>query len=355
MRLLHITATHLNSVGGIPVVLRDLVNAQNQIDGFEARVLSLKANITEINSVFFDKLDGSFKKYIDSYQPDVVIFHSHYYFEYLYCYNYLLKKHIPYFIEPHGSFSIEGLKKSKFKKLISNNILLRRYMNRAKGYVFLSNSELDNSRFRTSSDIIIPNGITYEEYDKTFRDNSFNTFYYIGRYDIKEKGLNSLFDALDILEKEGCHIRFNLYGKGSKREKKYISSRIKRYEVVEVIERGPIYGDEQRRELEQYGIMILTSRHEGFPMTVLEAWKYGNPCLLSPGTNVANEAVKNCVGWKTELNSEDIAASIKKAAKDYMERRNEYIVSCKRYVRKNYCWYKIATESYDTIMKSLEK
>ena len=56
MRILHITATHLDNAGGVPVVLRDLVNAQNKIEGFTARVLSINADISTIESKYFDFL-----------------------------------------------------------------------------------------------------------------------------------------------------------------------------------------------------------------------------------------------------------------------------------------------------------
>jgi len=265
----------------------------------------------------------------------------------------LVKKKIPYYIEPHGSFGKAALEKSKFKKKIANKLIFNSFIENAHGYIFLNNSEKEDSQFRTPFDIVLPNGINVNENDQKYNSDNGWFFYYIGRYDIVHKGLDYLFDALDILEKEGISIRVNLYGKGNKSEEEYVNSRLLRYKKLNVKNCGPIYGDEQSKVLKSCGIMLLTSRYEGFPMTVLEAWKYGNPCILSPGTNVVDEAVKNSVGWKTELNSEDIATSIKKAARDYMERQNEYILCCKNYVRKTYCWDKIATESYDTFRKSL--
>lgn len=66
MKLLHITATHLNPAGGIPVVLKNLVEAQNQIKGFEARVLSLKAGTNNMHSSFFDILGNEkIKEYLE--------------------------------------------------------------------------------------------------------------------------------------------------------------------------------------------------------------------------------------------------------------------------------------------------
>ena len=350
MKLLHITATHLSLAGGIPVVLRDLVEAQNNIEDFEARVLSVKASTSEMKSTFFDTLsETSFEEYINRYLPDVVIFHSHYYFEYLNLYKLLLKKNIPYFIEPHGSFGKAALQKSKYKKLIANKVILRMFMRRAKGYIFLNESEKKDAQFHTNNDIIIPNGIVEREIKPLCADNKECSFYFIGRYDINHKGLDYLFDALDILENKGVSIIFNLYGKGNESEEQYINSRISKYKAVQIKNCGAIYGEAQSKELEQCGIMVLTSRYEGFPMTVLEAWKYGNPCLVTPGTNVYKEVASNGLGWAVELSVQHIADMIVKAQNDYNLNKKQYIIACKNYVKNNYSWKSLAKLSFDAL------
>lgn len=350
MKLLHITATHLNLAGGIPVVLRDLVAAQNKIDGFEARVLSIKADPVEMHSDYFDQLVGSsFEEYIENYKPNVVIFHSHYYFEYIKLYKSLIRRKIPYFIEPHGSFGKAALQKSKHKKIVANQILLRPFMGHAKGYIFLNESEKEDAQFRTENDIVIPNGIDDSVTDKGLELKESWNFYFIGRFDVSHKGLDYLFDALDILEVERFPIHLKMYGKGTDEEIKYVNTRISKYQTVDVKNCGPIYAEEQAKALEQCGIMILTSRYEGFPMTVLEAWKYGNPCLVTPGTNVANEVSEHGLGWKTELNVAGIADCIEKAMEEYSNGRQIYIDKCKKYVLSNYGWDVIARRSYDQI------
>lgn len=350
MKLLHITATHLNFSGGIPVVLRDLVNAQNEIMGFEARVLSVKAEVSQMSSPYFDCLgDWSFESYIHSICPDVVIFHSHYYLEYLKLYKTLIKLGIPYFIEPHGSFGEEALTKSKYKKLIANNLILRSFMKNAKGYIFLNESEKAGSKYHTLFDLVIPNGINTDEIVAKYVSQDDWSFYFIGRFDINHKGLDYLFDALDVLEQKGESIRLELYGTGSKESIDYIHNRIKDYRCLKVTNCGPIYGEEQRKLLEKRGVMILTSRYEGFPMTVLEAWKYGNPCLVTVGTNVMDEVTSQGLGWGTVLNSCAIADAILRAQKEYAGRKEEYIWTCKNYVKNTYSWDLIARISYDRL------
>ena len=347
IRLLHITATHLNPAGGIPVVLRELVQAQNRIEGFEAKVLSLKADITAMKSEYFDSLGHtSFVEYVDRHKPNIVIFHSHYYIEYIKLYKTLRKKKIPYLIEPHGSFGKAALQKSKLKKQIANSIVLRPFLYHAYGFIFLNEMEKADAQFRTSHDIIIPNGIETDRIEKEFCPQKPWSFYYIGRFDVNHKGLDYLFNALEILDKQGEEISVKLYGTGIDEEVEYVNNRINKFHSVSVVNCGPVYGDDQVKALEQCGIMLLTSRYEGFPMTVLEAWRYGNPCLVTPGTNVSNEIVENRLGWKTELNAEDIASTIKEARNEYALELKKYIITCKCYVIENYSWTEIAKKSY---------
>lgn len=352
MRLLHITATHLNPAGGIPVVLRKLVIAQNEIEGFDARVLSVKASVDRCDCIFFDFLeDRTLDDYIEKFVPDVVIFHSHYCFRYIKLYKVLIKKKIPYLIEPHGSFGKEAIKKSRIKKTLANTLIFKQFINRAKAFVFLNEIERKDALYQTDRDLVIPNGITTDKINyRVERKNSFR-LYFIGRYDIHHKGLDCLFDALDILEKKQQHITVELYGTGSEAELSYINKRIKRYNSLTVMDRGAIYNSEQKETLEQHGVMILTSRYEGFPMTVLEAWGYGNPCLVTPGTNMSEETQENSLGWRVDLSAESIADGILSAKNDYEKNGEQYAKNCKEYVTKNYSWQKIAMKSYKELKK----
>lgn len=343
MKLLHVTATHLNPSGGIPVVLRELVASQNAITGFESRVLSLKADVTEMNSLLFDYLgDNTFDDYIDNYSPDVVIFHSHYYIEYIPLSYKLSKRSIPYYLEPHGSFGQAALQKSKFKKKIANSTVFLPLIRNAYGYIFLNESEMYDSCFRTAHDLVIPNGINAETINNN--DGLFVPwfFYFIGRFDINHKGLDYLFDALELLDKNEEEYSIRLYGTGTKEQIDYINKRIAKFHSISVTNCGPLFRDKQSEILEQCGIMLLTSRYEGFPMTALEAWGYGNPCIVTPGTNVADEVVSNRIGWKTNLNAADIAETIRVNALDYSNNRQEYVIRCKEYVSEKYSWDTIA-------------
>lgn len=353
MRLLHVTATHLHMAGGIPVVLRELVCAQNKILNFQARVLSLKASVEEVCSEYFDKTSiYDFASYVDVFCPDVVIFHSFFYLEYILAGNICTQKNIPYFIEPHGSFGKAALHKSAFKKLIVNYSIFWKLRKNAKGMIFLNDAEKKDSLYRTKNDIVVPNGINVNYVNDTilYKETS---FYYVGRYDITHKGLDILLEALKILDEKKCQINFHFFGMGDRNSTDYVNARLESLKSIKAHNYGPIYGDEQRVHLEQLGPMVLTSRYEGFPMTILEAWAYGNPCVVTPGTNTSDEIEINNLGWVTDLVPTAVAMAIEKAHNEYKERRIQYILDCKKYVTAHYDWKNIATISYDNLCRNI--
>lgn len=359
MRLLHITATHLNPEGGIPIVLNNLVIEQNNINDFESRVLAIKKNVNRINNPYFyyEHNKNKIAEYIEDFNPDIVIIHSIYFLEYYFIYKLLNNMKITYLIEPHGSFSRLAQKKSLWKKKVVNNTILKGFFKYAKGYLFLSELEQKDSIFRKNIELIIPNGIS--KVTKTLLNqkksiNSNKTYiYFLGRFDIETKGIDLLFDAINILDKTKENIVIDLYGVGDDEQIEYINSRINEFNYIKVRNKGPIYGEEKEKILRKYDIMALTSRHEGFPMTVLEALSYGVPCIVTSGANVEHIIKNNNVGIVTSQNPKDIANSIIKMKKTLENNNNEYIERCQNTIRNEYMWKEIAEKSYNLLSELL--
>lgn len=350
MKLLHVTATHLKPDGGVPVVLKELVTAQNHIKDVTSTVISLVAPVDAMNSKYFEFVPNEkFEKFVLEYKPDFVILHSFYYVEYNNVVRILKKLGIKYFIEPHGSFGRSAMKKSWFKKKVANNTVFRGQIKNSFGYIFLNESEKEDSIYRTNNDLVIPNGINTKEIIQEIEKEDDFSFYFIGRYDIKHKGLDYMLDAFEILDQKKYTYVINMWGNGNEGAVKYIRNRIKEFKYISVNCNMSIYGKKKDNILEQHGPMILTSRYEGFPMTILEAWAYGNPCIVTPGTNVFDEVIENNLGWGSKLNAESIASRMITAAKDYEKNRIDYIKSCKKYVIENYTWNRIAEKSISNL------
>ncbi|MCI9480695.1 MAG: glycosyltransferase family 4 protein [Lachnospiraceae bacterium] len=354
MKILHITATHLNQEGGIPAVLKNLVKYQNEISGMCSRVLAIKKKTAHIDAMYFDYIaeNNSIDKYISDYSPDIVIIHSVYFLKYYFIEKMLRKKNIPYFIEPHGSFGNAAQEKSQWKKRVVNNTILHSFIKRAGGYIFLNEEEKRDSVFKKNDDLIIPNGI--EQVVKINREAKLSEsekgelfLYFIGRFDITHKGIDILFDALEIIDKKRENIHITFFGKGNMEEEEYLDNRIEKLHFIDIKKFGPIYGKEKEQFLCKYDAMILTSRYEGFPMTVLEALSYGVPCLVTKGTNVGAMIQNENLGYLLGDTPKEVAQGISNFKKEYMEQGQNYGVRIQHYMKENYLWSKIAKESYD--------
>lgn len=358
MRILHITAlSPFTKNSGIPAVLKGLTDEQNKIDGVAATVLSLRSEVTCMDSDNFYYINNeSYSSYLDRYQPDIVIFHSFFHVEYaFFCYE-VIKRDIPFFIEPHGAFGKQAMKKSRIKKFFANHTIFLPLINNAKGYIFTNVAEQNDSIYSTSNDVVIPNGIELNLVDLNYNFkpsvNEFR-FYYLGRYDIHHKGIDCLLSALDILDNRKCCINFDFYGIGTSEQVEYIRRRIVKYKYINVRECGPVYEDEKKNVLKMSNILVLTSRYEGSPMTVLDALSYGNPCIVTPGTNVADKLENDGIGWKVMLDPNSIADKLIVARKEYFKDQDNYVKRSKKYVIKNCTWGSIAEQSINYLNKTL--
>ena len=138
MKILHITAINtLLARSGIPAVVKGLCEHQNRIEGVQARALSLRADAKEAESPYFDNLDDrSFKAYVMGYNPDIVIIHDFYYYQYAIVGFWLKRLHIPFVQEPHGAFGRQAMKKSRLKKWIANNTIFRNLIKGSEAFIF---------------------------------------------------------------------------------------------------------------------------------------------------------------------------------------------------------------------------
>lgn len=352
MKILHITATHLKKSGGIPVVLENLVKYQNKIEDIEAKVLSVRADVKEIESkyFYFKESISDINSFVENYNPDVIIIHSLYFKEYIKISKLLKDKGYDYFIEPHSSFGSAAQRKSKIKKWIANKFVFNKFINGAYGYIFLNESEMKDSKYKTDKDVIIPNGIEVKNI-KTEKNNETIRLYFIGRLDISHKGLDFLVDALGKLDNKKLNFEIDFYGTGTDREIKYIEDNISKYKNIKSSYKGPIYDDMKERELSKYDIMILTSRYEGFPVTVLEALSYGCPCIVSDGTNVRDIIENNSLGWGCSL--DNIPETIEKALNEYKDNKTFYHEHTRDFVGREYSWENVARISINVIKNNL--
>ncbi len=124
---------------------------------------------------------------------------------------------------------------------------------------------------------------------------------------------------LQAYKASGVTMTIEIIGDGPDREK--IEQEIKRLDLgSRVTLLGSLESDEVRRELAKSCAFILISKHEGLPMTILEAMAAGLPIIASRVGGVPEEVNPDC-GILVENNIGEIANALKSISNEQARRR----------------------------------
>lgn len=344
MRILHICCvTDLSN--GITTVLKSLSAEQRKL-GNSVRIFSILQGEPDFKYISSAK---AFCTEIDSDRPDIVIFHSLYYFTFLPLAIALRLRNIPYAIELHGALSKHNYQQNRLRKWLANTLFFNRFIKGAKSIIYLSRSEYENSIVKDINPrySIIPNGCEHciDTLPVKSVTNNDLQIVYIGRIRRIHKGLDILLKAIAQIStrQPRPRVKFVFYGDGEKHECEWFEQQIAA--ISDMAEyRGAVYREQKRDALNEADIFILTSRYEGMPMGVLEAISHGVPCILTPETNIGKDVVLAQAGWLTPCNAEDIASTIERAITDYHINGNQYRHNALE-LSKQYDWKGIAQHS----------
>ena len=270
---------------------------------------------------------------------------------YIAFYRELLLRNIPYGIQMHGGLSKENYRKNQIKKFIANLLFFNRFMRKARTIVYLSESEYQRCIVKSLNphNTIIPNGSKSQsiELEKLLPSKKIEIIF-IGRISMYVKGLDVLLEAINMMT-ERTDVHFSIYGNEDDIHTDKLKYLIRGKEGI-VEYRGGLYGKEKELVMRRANIFILTSPSEGMPMGVLEALSYGIPCIVTPGTNMADVIDNNKAGWVAQYNSTDIKNVILKAISDYRLNQREYRNAAYE-VSKQFSWENVAILSLKEIGK----
>jgi glycosyltransferase involved in cell wall biosynthesis len=187
--------------------------------------------------------------------------------------------------------------------------------------------------------IIIPNGVDIK---KPQMKKSGDYIAFLGRIDIKQKGLDTLLLSLKGIAPE--KIKIKIAGTGEESQVKKLKEMIKSSGFDKQIEYiGEVKGSAKERFIAESKCIVLPSRNETFGMSLIEAFVYSKPVIASNVggmTELINESKAGIVfedGDANKLaaaiqiitNSEELAAKLGQAGYDFA---------------KNYTWDKIAKD-----------
>ena len=268
--------------------------------------------------------------------PDLVVFNEVYKKKYLKIYKECLNKHIPYVIVPHGCLVKKAQSHKKLKKVIGNILFFNKFIKRSIAIQYLNEFEKESSIIKKHYSFISGNGI---EINSKFNQYKTKNFIYIGRYDVRIKGLDLIVKTVSQCKNwfEKNNVIIELYGRNSANGYTKLRKLINSKNVSNIVRMNDaVYNDQKEEILLNSYAFIQTSRHEGQPMGIMEALSYGVPCIVTYGTNFGSFVNENKCGIGVHFNSVKLFEAIKKMYEDETF-RNECSKNAKKSISK-YDW-----------------
>lgn len=352
MRIVHIFTLGIKGRTGISEVVVNLSAYQREL-GHEVRLVCLSPNFHDYYDAPCGVIlhDKDFRRFIESFTPQIVIFHSLYKWHYIQWSKYLRKQGIPYLIEMHGAGTIESQRESWLRKKIANAIFFNRIIKQSRAIINLNEAEQRRSVFaKLSNNVIIPNGVTLPSYDtitKTVKEPI--KIIFLGRIDIYYKGLDYLLRALLLIQKD-LRGKAEVHFYGYSYDDKFQTLLAPLHDIAQY--HGAVFGRDKVNVLRSGDVFVHTSRSEGMPMAIIEALSYGMPCIVTPQTNMSDLITQHHAGWVTALDSNEIANTILQAIDEYQEHSEKLRKAAYNAVA-SYSWPLIAKRSIDTYMQCI--
>lgn len=269
------------------------------------------------------------------------------------------KKHpeVKIIYTPRGTLDRLPQGKLSLQKKLAMWLYERDNFKNADCFVALCQPEAESMRiFGIQAPIVtIPNGFNLPSCSANVIADENKTLLFVGRINPK-KGIKELIEALNILKIESPHLfdgwTLKIAGWDQNNHITFLKDLVKKYNLEDkVIFVGPVYGKDKEDLIKSSQAFVLTSFSEGMPMSVLEAWAYKLPVVMTDGCNLP-EGFSSNAAIRVEPNPESIASGLRHlfsltSAERYLIGKNGHMLVAERFQ-----WDKIAEDTV-ALFKSL--
>jgi len=219
----------------------------------------------------------------------------------------------PYVISPHGMLDPWALKNSVWKKRISAALYEDRHLQGAACIHVLNAAEARAVRaYGLKNPVcLIPNGVELPEITEVSYRKKRRYLLYLGRLHPK-KGLSLLIDAWSRIQRTalraGWQLRIAGWDQhGHRSDLKILTEKLHAVSSIRFL--GPQFGEAKARCLQEASAFVLPSLSEGLPMSVLEAWSWRLPVLMTANCNLP-EGARAGAAIMIEASAESIAEAL---------------------------------------------
>ena len=263
----------------------------------------------------------------------------------------------PYVVSPHGMLDPWALNNSRWKKRISAALYEDRHLRGAACLHALNDAEAEAMRAYglTNPICVIPNGVELpvETEAKSAPPGKHNLLY-LGRLHPK-KGLPLLVEAWCRIQKmaDAAGWRLVIAGwdqLGHQAELQALAAKLHAGSSIEFA--GPRFGEAKAALFREASAFVLPSLSEGLPMTVLEAWSWRLPVLMTANCNLP-EGSRAGAAILMETDSEGVCGALSKLISMNSSERGAMGARGRRLVEEQFQWPCVAgqmTQVYDWIL-----
>ncbi len=256
----------------------------------------------------------------------------------------------PYVISPHGMLDSWALNNSRLKKRICAMLYENRYLRDAACIHALNQAEAAAIRAYglTNPICVIPNGIDSPSNTEARPVQKGYTLLYLGRLHAK-KGLPKLFEAWSMAQREAgeCGWRLVIAGWDQNSHRSYLEALATKLRLNSSISFvGPQFGVDKAACYREASAFILPSVSEGMPMSVLEAWSWRLPVLMTPQCNLP-EGVAAEAAMMMEANVDSISAALRRLFSMSAYEREAMGKNGGRLVEQRFEWKRIGRQMAD--------
>lgn len=268
-----------------------------------------------------------------------------------------LNHRVKIIIEPHGMLDPWAVNNSAWKKKIVGKLFEYENLRRADVLHALCLSELDSIRkfgLKTSIEII-PNGVDLPDKNSHIYNN-LKVLLYIGRIHPK-KGLRQLVEAIAIVKNVNPQLlqkwQIKIAGWDQLNHLSEIRALAHSLDIEDCIKfLGPVFGKEKEQLLNESDAFILPSFSEGLPMTILEAWSYKIPTIMTDYCNLP-EGFEAGASFRIEPNAQSISDMLMKVFNMSDEELMAMGMSAYTLVASKFTWSAIADQTIKVYNKLL--
>lgn len=262
----------------------------------------------------------------------------------------------PYIVSPHGLLKPLALRNSRWKKRVAAALYENAHLRRAACLHALNAAEAESFRkFGLTNPIcVIPNGATIPNDTFKRQPSRDRTLLYLGRIH-PLKGLHSLIEAWSAVHNDAAASgwRLAIAGRDQNQYRAQLTRLAERLGVHSTIDfLGPQFDAEKDRRLASASAFILPSESEGQPISILEAWSWDLPVLMTRACNLPDGAeARAAILMDSEAGS--IAAAMRQLFLMSEQEREAMGRSGRSLVEERYQWQRIGramVEVYDWIL-----